>query len=367
MVRTCGAIGLGSGTTADFVDAGSLAVGRALSARSASELKRRLAGLLHDRRDHVIDALVDRAASAGDSLRLRRTAETAAATLCTKRGGIAARLSLFIVAIVLVFDDEMPGTQVDPLLRETLRTRSVRSQIDVAARTGDGEDVSLLGEVFELEALARLPLSAIHRAAVAMRDGNFEVARHCLGVDVERPARRSGAFARFLVGRRTGFEKSAVTGEQLLRSPAKRIADAMRDRMSVPVRVSACVDGRFFDGLFAGMWRYQDARIGQVASQAIGRLDGGGVLSARAETYGSASSHGVGLSLHCDRIEGSLCRCRIAGRPGAPIDETLRRVVGALRKAGIAAIEEVRCDGGSTGVGGGGCLCHGRSAFSVAI
>lgn len=366
MARTCGAIGSGSATAADFVDAGSLADGRALSDSLAPELKRRLAELLRVGRDEVIDALVDRAAGSGNGLRLRRLAESAAATVRIKRGGIAARVSLFIVAIVLVFEDEIPATQVDPLLRQILPSQSIRSQIAAAVRGRDDDGISLLGEVFELDALARLPLSVIHRAAVAMSEGDLKLVRHVLGAGVERPPRRSGAFVRFLVGQRTDFGVKATTGEQALRLPARRIAETMRGRIDVPVRVSACVDGIFFDGLFAGMWRYQDARLCQVARRAVERV-GGGTLSARVETFGSASSRGVGLSLHRERIEGSLCRCRIAGRPGAPMDETLQRVVGALRRAGITAIEQVRCEGSLNAEGGGGCSGQCRSAFSVAI
>jgi hypothetical protein len=366
MVRTRGAIGPDAGTTAGRVDTGGVVFDRGPSAGPSLELKRRLGELVLGGRDDVVDSLVDRAAGSGDSLRLRRIAESAATTFCMKRGGIAGRVSLFIVAIVLVFDDEIPATQVDPLLRQMLLSQSIRSHIAAAVRTRDDDGISLLGEVFELDALARLPLSAIHRAAEAMSEGDLKHVRYVLGVGVDRPPRRSGAFLRFVVGQRTGVEGGAVTGERVLRSPARRIADAMRGTIDVPVRVGTCIDGSFFDGLFAGMWRYQDARIGQVARRAAERA-GGGTLSARVETYGPVSCHGVGLSLHGERIDGSLCRCRIAGRPGAPIDETLHRVTEALRSASLRVIEQVRCDGSARAAGGGGCLCHGRLAFSVAI
>ena len=205
MVRTRGAIGPDAGTTAGLVDTGGVVCDRGPSAGPGPELKRRLAELVLDGCDDLVDALVDRAAGSGDSLRLRRIAESAATTRCIKRGGIAVRDSLFIVAIVIVFDDEIPATQVDPLLRQMLLSPSIRSQIAAAVRTRDDDGISLLGEVFELDALARLPLSAIHRAMVAMSEGDLKLVRHVLGVGVDRPPRRSGAFLRFVVGQRTGL------------------------------------------------------------------------------------------------------------------------------------------------------------------
>lgn len=367
MVPTRGAPSGAREATANVVPAAVVPPGNSPSSRSTPRTQRGLAQLLRAERDDVIDALVDRAASGADSLHLRRSAEAAAATVCLQRRGMARRASLFIVAIVLAFDDNLPATHVDPLLRDVLQSPLTRSQIEAAARRLSGGDAVFLRDLFDLQTLARLPLSAIHRATVAMNNGEFALAQQCLGSNIESPARRSAAFARFLVGQRIGLDGGKGPGEQVLGSVAARIVEVMRARMKVQSQANVRIDANFFDGLFAGMGSYQDARICQIISQVAQRPTGDGTPWASVEAFGSPSSHGVVLSLYLNRGSGSIGRWRISGRPGAPIDEAVQRVLGVLRLAGVEAIEEVRggADAGDAGVGGS--QLKRSTAFATAI
>ena len=332
-----------------------------------AHLKRIVTEWVCSGRDDAIAALMDGIERGGDALTVRRAAENVASTLCVKRDGIETYARLFTVSIVIVFDDEVPESHVDPLLRKLLLSRSSRLAMETAARSDSSGSAAILDEVFELEGLRKLTLSRVREAAEAMNEGRQALALQRFGADKERPARRSGAFARFLIGQRTGVEDSGVIATLDLRALARQIVDAMRDRIRVKTEVSVQVSHEFFEGLFAGMWEYRDARIGQVCRLALERLDGESGLRARAETYGSASNHGVRLWLQRARAAGCTCRYRISGRPGTPISCTLERVVTALQCAGVEEIERVRCELQPDGAAGNGCLCDGRSALAIAI
>lgn len=161
----------GAPTKPDIEGKAARPIGSSSLARAVADLTRSVAELVNGRRDDVIAALVDSRGPADDSLHVRRAAEHAAYTLCIKRDGIDIHEQLFIVEIVLAFDDEIPVTQIDPLLLGVLQSRALRMENEATARRGSFDDTLLLGEVFELEDLGTLPLSRVHQDAVAMSAG----------------------------------------------------------------------------------------------------------------------------------------------------------------------------------------------------
>jgi hypothetical protein len=153
--------------------------------------------------------------------------------------------------------------------------------------------------------------------------------------------KRSASFLRYVVGRLAGTDSASLTAPIRWPQLDRLLTHQLASHFGMSVAVQSTFDGRFFQSIYEGMWRYQEHRLAQLACAACSRssntkalIDGDGLSVTRRWHVGLSSDDNLGRTylLHTRPGENSASSFeRIANRLRAGGVKDVRRAVGASR------------------------------------
>ena len=303
---------------------------RATLARIANELLKKGA-------DATIDQAIEAAPSRGIAQTLQHAVEAASERVVIYRNGVRAELLLFAIPIITTFEQNVPESQFESALN------GLNGLKDLATSMKDGRlelaQMVLLPKLFRLDDLNAMPLSIVRERGINLGTAAVNRASEWHpSVTQKGSFKRSTAFLRFVVGQRQLTEhEDWVAGEGGL---CERLEDlttnAIKRYLGLSCRVQATYMGSFHEGLYSGMWLYQETAAGSACSRQS-RTDA---------TEGESGGHGgdsrtqvpirdVGriLRWRTKRIGGHAYRLR--SRPSEDPHGCVSRISKRLEAAGV--------------------------------
>jgi hypothetical protein len=259
---------------------------------------------------------------------------------------------LFAIPILTTFEQSVPESQFESALsglyyREHLARSIEDGRLDLG-------DVVLVPNLFRLNDLYAMPLSVVRELGIALRTGAKSKGpqwHRCFAQT--RSFKRSTAFLRFLVGQRKllEHEEMAATEDGLCEQLQDVTSRAIKRYLRLPCRVEAFYMRSFYEGLYSGMWRYQERRLDQLAHASCAQERRRRGLEARVMTYGRG--HGfemwIGFFAGNEAIGGHAYR--LSSRPNEDLKGCVSRITSRLDAAGIRtnALTDTVCEEGQRG------------------
>ena len=312
---------------------------RVALARIANELLKRGA-------DATIDQAIEAAPSCGIAQALQHAVEAASERVVIYRNGVSTERLLFAIPIITTFEQNVPETQFESALR------GLNGLDNLANSMKDGklhvEQMVLLPRLFRLNDLNALPLSIVRERGInlgtAARSSSNEWPP---SITREGGFKRSTAFLRFLVGQRQVPEHEGQgAGEDGL---CERLEDvtkqAIKRYLGLPCRVQAVYIGSFHEGLYSGMWLYQERRLDQLARASCAQTRRKKSLEARVATCGRRHRFEVwvGFFRGNEAIGGHAYR--LSSRPSEDPSRCMSQITSRLEAAGVKTVPEAEKSG----------------------
>jgi hypothetical protein len=300
---------------------------RAALARIANELLKKGA-------DATIDHAIEAAPSRGIAQTLRHAVEAASERVVIYQDGVRAELLLFAIPIITTFAQNVPESQFESALSGLYGLK------DVSDSMKDGRlelaQLVLLPKLFRLDDLNAMPLSIVRERGINLGTMSRGSEWHS-STTQNGSFKRSTAFLRFLVGQRQLLEHEVcVAGQDGL---CERLQDltsqAIKRYLGLPCRVQAIYVDSFHDGLYSGMWLYQEKRLDQLARASCAQTRRKKSLQARVVTYGRMHRFEmwVGFFAGNEAIGGHVYR--LSSRPSEDLSGCVSRITSRLAAAGI--------------------------------
>ena len=304
---------------------------RAALARIANELLKKGA-------DATIDQAIEAAPSCAIAQILQHAVEAASERVVMYRNGVGAELLLFAIPIITTFEQNVPESQFESALNglnglKNLATKIESGRLELA-------HMALLPKLFRLDDLTTMPLSIVRELGInfGMTALNGGSEWHPSNTQ-KRSLKRSTAFLRFLVGQRQLFEhEDSVANECGVSERLQGLtSEAIKRYLGLPCRVQAFYMGSFYEGLYAGMWVYQEARLDQLARASSAQTRRKKSLEAMVVTYGRKHRFEMWLGFFAgdQAIGGHAYRLR--SRPSEDPVGCVSRITNRLEAAGIKA------------------------------
>ena len=302
---------------------------RAALARIANELLKKGA-------DATIDQAIEAAPSRGIAQTLQHAVEAASERVVIYRNGVRAELLLFAIPIITTFEQNVPESQFESALS------GLNGLKDLANSMKDGRlelaQMVLLPKLFRLDDLNAMPLSIVRERGINLGTAAVNRASEWHPSITQKGSfKRSTAFLRFLVGQRQLLEhEDWVAGEGGL---CERLQDlttqAVKRYLGLPCRVQAICMGSFHEGLYSGMWLYQEKRLDQLARASRAQAQRKESLEARVVTHGRGYRFEmrVGFFAGSEAIGGHAYRLR--SRPSEDPHGCVSRISKRLEAAGV--------------------------------
>lgn len=163
------------------------------------------------------------------------------------------------------FDDRVPATQLESALAKIWKEFNITDSLtcDVI----DSKAIQLLPKFFNFSDLATIPLSLIHRSAIASTDKSKEWLIGSHPFTVKSHIRRRGKiFLRYLVGHHiiTKDKTENVNPERNCVYLKRIIKNTVENHINLSCSVEANFGGRFYEPLYTGMWLYQMRRLEEI-------------------------------------------------------------------------------------------------------
>ena len=307
------------------------------AAAQASEALTRIANeLLKKGADATIDQAIEAAPSCEIAQTLRHAVEAASERIVIYRYGVRAELLLFAIPIITTFEQNVPESQFEAALSRVYGLKDVSDSIK------DGRlelaQMVLLPKVFRLDDLNAMPLSIVRERGINL--GTLAMSRQSewhSSTMQNGSFKRTTAFLRFLVGQRQLLEhEDCVAGQDEL---CERLQDltsqAIKRYLGLPCRVQAIYVDSFHDGLYSGMWLYQEKRLDQLARASCAQTRRKKSLQARLVTYRRMHRFEmwVGFFAGNEAIGGHVYR--LSSRPSEDPSGCVSRITSRLEAAGI--------------------------------
>jgi hypothetical protein len=292
--------------------------------------------LLKEGADATIDQAIEAAPSCGIAQTLQHAVEAASERVVICRNGVRTELLLFAIPIITTFEQSVPESQFESALSGLYGLK------DLADSIKDGRlelaQIVLLPKLFRLEDLNAMPLSIVRERGINL--GTAAMSRGSewrTSITQNGSFKRSTAFLRFLVGQRQLLEhEDWVAGHG---GPCERLRDlttqAIKGYLGLPCRVQAIYVDSFHDGLYSGMWLYQEKRLDQLARVSWAQTRRKKNLQARVVTYGRMHRFEicVGFFAGNEAIGGHAYR--LSSRPSEDLRRCVSRITSRLEAAGI--------------------------------
>ena len=286
--------------------------------------------------DATIDQAIEAAPSRAIAQTLQHAVETASERVVIYRNGVRTELLLFAIPIITTFEQNVPESQFESALSGLYGLKDLAdsmkdgrlelAQIAAAAEAVQAGRPQRHAVVYRARAWDQFGTAAMNRGSEwhpsITQNGSFK---------------RSTAFLRFLVGQRQLLEhEDSVAGQGGL---CERLRDlttqAIKRDLGLPCRVQAIYVDSFHDGLYSGMWLYQEKRLDQLARASCAQTRRKKSLEARVVTYGRMHRFEmwVGFFAGNEAIGGHVYR--LSSRPSEDPSGCVSRITSRLEAAGI--------------------------------
>ena len=292
--------------------------------------------LLKKGADATIDQAIEAAPSCAVAQTLQHAVEAASERIVIYRNGVRAELLLFVIPIITTFEQSVPESQFESALSGLYGLK------DLADSMKDGRlelaQILLLPKLFRLDDLNAIPLSIVRERGMEFGTAAVNRAREWNpSVTQKGSFKRSTAFLRFVVGQRQLLEqKDSVAGEGGLCERLKDVTkQAIKRDLGLSCRVQAICMDSFHDGLYSGMWLYQEKRLDQLARASYTQTRRKKSLEARVVTYGRRDRFEmcIGFFAGNEAIGGHAYR--LSSRPSEDPRLCVSRITSRLKAEGI--------------------------------
>jgi hypothetical protein len=307
---------------------------------AAAEANTALARIANQLLKKGADATIDQAIEAAPSCRIAQTlqhaVEVASERVVIYRNAERTQLLLFAIPIITTFEQNVPESQFHSALSGLYGLKDLADSM----RDGGRElaQMVLLPKLFRLDDLNAMPLSIVRECGI-----NLGKATARGGGEWHPPImqnggfKRSTAFLRFLVGQRHLLEHEDWLADQ--DALCDRLQDlatrAIKRYLGQPCRVQAIYVDSFHEGLYSGMWLYQEKRLDQLARASRAQTRRKKSLQARVVAYGRRRRFEmwVGFFAGNEPIGGHAYR--LSSRPSEDPCGCVSRITRRLEAAGI--------------------------------
>ena len=302
---------------------------RATLARIANELLKRGA-------DAIIDQAIEAAPDRGIAQTLQHTVEAASERIVVYRNEVRTELSLFAIPIITTFEKNVPESQFESALSGLKGLKDLADSMKVG-RLELAQTV-LLPQLFRLDHLNAIPLSIVRELGINFGTAAANRASEWHPFVTQKGSfKRSTAFLRFAVGQRqlTEHEDWGAGEGGLCERLEKLTTKAIKRYLGPPCRVQATFMGSFHEGLYSGMWLYQEQRLDQLARASRAQAQRKESLEARVVIHGPEYRFEmrVGFFAGGEAIGGHAYRLR--SRPGEDPRGCVSRISKRLEAAGV--------------------------------
>ncbi len=304
--------------------------------RARATLARVADVLLKKGSDATIDQAIEAAPSRGIAQTLRNAVEAASERIVIYRNEVRAELLLFAIPIITTFEQNVPESQFESALNGLNGLKDLTNSIK------DGRlelaRMVLLPKLFRLNDLSDTPLSIVRERGfnLATAAVNRTSEWHPLAAQ-EGSFKRSTAFLRFAVGQRqlTEHEDGGAGEGGLCERLENLTTNAIKRYLGPSCCVQATCMGSFHEGLYSGMWRYQEQRLDQLARASRAQAKRNESLEARVGIHGPEYRFEmrVGFFAGGEAIGGHAYRLR--SRPGEDPHGCVSRISKRLEAAGV--------------------------------
>lgn len=247
---------------------------------------------------------------------------------------------LFCVPILLTFREKVAESQLDHVLGVASKHIGLQAQMEAELHDNGLIPLVVLDELFPMSGICRVAPEQVRNAMQVRSVLDLRAATSSWSRNPGTPLRQSAAFLFYLVGLHAGprseqsYNRDGATCDGL----AASISPFVRDAIGWVEVIQARLFRGFFDGLFEGIWMYQDARVSQVAARAK-QSAAIAEVSARIEVEAGRDTHWIFLRLHSDESTGPPNdRFRLIGRPGDHPSVSVARIESVLKNAGLTRI-----------------------------
>lgn len=327
-----------NGRVAEMIELAVILTNHPDAAEARAALARIVNELLSNRSDATIDRAIELAPSCVIAQTLQHSVEAASERVVIYRNGVGAELLLFAVPIITTFEQNVPESQFESALNgvsglKNLANKMTNGRLELA-------QMALLPKLFRLDDLATMPLSIVRERGInfgaTALNGGSEWHPY---ITQKRSLKRSTAFLRFLVGQRQVSEHEAsVANEDGVSERLQCLtSQAIKRYLGLPCRVQAFYMGSFYEGLYAGMWLYQETRLDQLARATCEQTRRNKRLEARVVPYGRRHRFEMWLGFFAgDQVIGGHAY-RLRSRPSEDPGGCVSRITSRLEAAGIKA------------------------------
>jgi hypothetical protein len=262
--------------------------------------------------------------------------ETASERVVIYRNGVRTELLLFAIPIIATFEQNVPESQFESALSGLYGLK------DVSHSMKDGRlelaQMVLLPKLFRLDDLNAMPLSIVRERGI-----NLGMVAMSRGSEWHPSTTRNGsfkrstAFLRFLVGQRQVPEhKDWVASRDGLCERLQDLTTQVIKRcLGLPCRVQAIYMDSFHDGLYSGMWLYQEQRLDQLARASCAQTRRKKSLQARVVTYGRRHRFEMWVGFFAGNEAIGDHAYRLSARPSEDPSGCVSRITSRLEAAGI--------------------------------
>lgn len=265
--------------------------------------------------------------------RILRSAERVSENLTISCDGVAIQLSLIAIPLLFEFDEEIPASLFEQCLFPKGNAHAIASGITAQAH------FALAPHAYSYDQLAAVPLSRVRRTAQMLMEGNYS----CEPPTKHRSPtyQRRSRYLRYLLGHHfsDGCNCAAPTLDSELSSHLIERCVALA--LGVRSKVRVIVDSGYHACLYQGLWRYQQSRICQVASDVL--LKCGDQITTQINMIQYSLGHD--LELGFTALEqptlgptGPKRTYLLRSRPGDSPEQSLELVAQSLRTAGLESV-----------------------------
>lgn len=267
------------------------------------------------------------------ALTILRTAEHLSEAHTDTRDGVASQLSLVAIPVMFEFEHDIAAS----LFEQSLNTGEVARNI--AASFAGNDHIVLSPHLYTFEQIASVPLSRVRRALQELVEGRFS----CQPPTTHMPCtyKRRSRFLRYLLGR---YFSPAIAGFPFTDAFAPELSGYFIEQhvyttLGVRAKVRALFDNGYHASVYAGLWRYQQSRVCQLACDRL--VNGGALVSVDVHV----NLHDLGHDLELDLVTQGRAPPHpprtylLKSRPGDTPAQSLDLVIRAARGAGIKSIQ----------------------------
>jgi hypothetical protein len=293
--------------------------------------------LLKNGADATIAQAIEAAPCCTIAQTLQHAVEAASERVVVYRNGLRTERLLFAIPIITTFGSDVPESQFESALSSLNGSNNLAGMKD--GRAGVTQTV-VLPKLFTLHDLNTVPLSVVRERGINLGTGAGDRHREWIPSTMqERGFKRSTAFLRFLVGQRMLPDyDSGIVGEEGLCERLEGFSkQAIKRYLGRSCHVRVTYTDSFHEGLYSGMWLYQETRLDQLAHASCAETRSKESLEARIATYGCRHRFEiwVGFFAGDEAIGGHVYR--LGSRPSEDPHACVSRITSRLEAAGIKA------------------------------